>query len=32
MPKLGGDPLILPNNQPDRLLIIAPDRPGISEI
>ena len=32
MPEPGGDPLIFPNNQPDRLLIIAPDRPGVSEI
>ena len=32
MPKLGSDPLILPNNQPNRLLIIAPDRLGISKI
>ena len=32
MPKLGSDLLILPNNQPNCLLIIALDRLGISKI
>ena len=32
MSKLGGDLLILPNNQPNRLLIIALDCLGFSKI
>jgi hypothetical protein len=32
MPKLSSDPLILSNNEPNRLLIIALDCLGISKI
>ena len=32
MPKLGSNLLIFPNNQPNRLLIIAPDCLGVFKI